>query len=255
MPAIRIIPCLDCDLRTGKAVVVKGKRFQELREIGRPADMAKKYYEEGADELCFLDITASLTGRKTMLETIKEVGKEVFVPLTVGGGIGSLEEARAVFLAGADKVCINTAAVINPSLISQISREYGSQACVVAIDAKKTMEGYRVCIYGGKTPTGLEALAWAKKAQELGAGEILLTSIDADGTRGGFDIPLTRKLSIGLGISVIASGGAGKKQDFLEAARKGKADALLAAGVFHDGTYTIPEIKKFLGRKGITVRH
>ena len=254
MKTVRIIPCLDCDIINGKPMVVKGKKFEGLETVGDPIGLARKYSESGADELCFLDITATIQGRKSMLETIEKAGKEVFIPMTAGGGIRTLEDAKAFFMAGADKICVNSAAVKNPGLIRQVSANYGSQACVVAIDAKKTDRGYEVFIEGGTKGTGLNALEWAKKAQSIGAGEILLTSIDADGTKTGFDIGLTKMVSDALSIPVIASGGAGRKKDFYGVFSAGRADAALAASVFHYGKYGIPEIKQYLKNKGIMVR-
>ena len=273
----RIIPCLD--VKDGR--VVKGVRFLSLRDAGDPVEIAKVYEKQKADELVFLDITASFEDRKTLIDVVREVARNIFMPFTVGGGIRGLEDIRALLNAGADKVSINTAAVKNPLFIHEASKRFGSQCIVVAIDAKsKNTEDRRqksevrsqkialssgicrltsekrweVYINGGRTPTGLDAVQWAKKAQKLGAGEILLTSMDFDGTKDGFDIELTRAVVKNLKIPVIASGGAGKREHFLEVFKKGRADAALAASIFHYGEYTVEEIKKYLKNKGVNVR-
>jgi len=246
----RIIPCLDVD--NGR--VVKGVKFQNLRDAGNPVEVAKAYEEQGADELVFLDITASAQGRSIMLEIVKEVAETVFMPFTVGGGIRTLEDIRKILNAGADKVSINTAGVKNPQLIYEASKKFGSQCIVVAIDAKRKGNSWEVYIHGGRTPTGIDAIEWAKKVEDLGAGEILLTSMDRDGTKKGYDLDLTRAISENVKIPVIASGGAGKKEHFYEAFTKGKADACLAASLFHFKELTIPELKIYLRNKGIHVR-
>lgn len=251
MLAKRIIPCLD--VKDGR--VVKGTHFINLKDAGDPVELASFYDKEGADEVVFLDITASLEGRGTIIELARRCAEEVFVPFTIGGGIGSLEEIRRLLEAGADKVSINTAAVANPSFVREASNNFGAQCIVVAIDAKKVSpEKWEVYIRGGTTPTGLDAVEWAKKVQELGAGEILLTSIDRDGTQMGYDIELTRKVAEAVSIPVIASGGAGNLQHIEEALTIGKADAALIASMVHYRRYTIKEIKEYLTSKGIPVR-
>lgn len=251
MLAKRIIPCLD--VKDGR--VVKGTNFVSLRDAGDPVELASLYEKEQADELVFLDITASLEKRKSMVETIERTAREVFMPLTVGGGISSIEDMRAVLLAGADKTSLNTAAVKDPSLISRGAEAFGNQCVVLAVDAKRRGEdSWKVYINGGHTPTGLDALEWVKKAVSLGAGEILLTSMDADGTKDGFDIPLTRKVAEAVPVPVIASGGAGSLEDFYEVLTAGKADAALAASVFHYRKFTIRQVKEYLRSKGVEVR-
>ncbi len=254
MLAKRIIPCLDVN----KGRVVKGVNFKNLRDAGSPVKNALFYDKEGADELVFLDITASYEKRKPIIDVIRKCAQVVFMPLTVGGGIKDLEDIRTLLKAGADKVSINTAAVKNPELIKKTSEIVGSQSVVVAIDAKKKMKNnkvfWEVYINGGRTPTGLDALKWAERVQKLGAGEILLTSIDYDGTKLGFDIPLTQKLSRIVNIPVIASGGAGNPFHFLEVFKKTRAQAALAASIFHFKEYRIKQIKEFLKREGINVR-
>lgn len=256
----RIIPCLD--VKDGR--VVKGIRFVSLRDAGDPVEIARAYEKQKADELVFLDITASYEGRKTFLDTVRKVAANIFMPFTVGGGIRGIEDIRASLNAGADKVSINTAAVRDPELIRKASRRFGSQCIVVAIDAKKvtshkaqdTSKGVRWEVYthGGRTPTGLDAVSWAKRAEKLGAGEILLTSMDFDGTKDGYDIALTRAVSSSVKIPVIASGGAGKKEHFLDVFKKGKADAALAASIFHYGEYTVKEVKSYLKARGVNIR-
>ncbi|MGC8568457.1 MAG: imidazole glycerol phosphate synthase subunit HisF [Nitrososphaeria archaeon] len=250
MLAKRIIPCLD--VKDGR--VVKGVRFENLREAGDPKELALKYRDEGADEVVFLDISASYEGRKIMIEKVKEVAKVLDIPFTVGGGIRSLQEAREILWSGADKISLNTYAVLNPELITQIADVYGSQSVVVSIDARREGNGYRVYIKGGREATGLEAVMWAKKAEELGAGEILLTSIDRDGTEMGFDLDLTRAVSEAVAVPVIASGGGGKMEHFYQVLTAGKADAALAASVFHFNQLSIPELKSYLKQRGVVVR-
>ncbi|WP_025270640.1 imidazole glycerol phosphate synthase subunit HisF [Hippea sp. KM1] len=250
MLAKRIIPCLDVD----KGRVVKGVNFVELIDAGDPVEQAVIYDKQGADELVFLDITASYEERKTIIDVVERTAQKVFMPLTVGGGIRSIEDIRALLRAGADKVSINSAAVKNPDLINQASRIFGSQCITVAIDAKRTQNGYEVFIKGGREPTGLDAIKWAIEVQKRGAGEILLTSIDADGTKDGYDIELTKMVSEAVDIPVIASGGAGELKHFQEVFEKTQAEAALAASVFHFGIYAIADVKKFLRGMGINVR-
>ncbi len=247
----RIIPCLD--VKDGR--VVKGTNFVQLRDAGDPVELASLYEKEQADELVFLDITASLEKRKSMVKTIEKTAREVFMPLTVGGGITSIEDMRAVLLAGADKTSLNSAAVKNPDLLRKGAEAFGNQCMVLAVDAKRRSENsWEVYIHGGHTPTGLDALDWVKKAVSLGAGEILLTSMDADGTKDGFDIPLTRAVAEAVPVPVIASGGAGRLEDFYEVLTVGKADAALAASVFHYGSFTIRQVKEYLRERGVEVR-
>lgn len=251
MLAKRIIPCLDVkDNR-----VVKGTNFVDLKNAGDPVDLGKKYSDEGADELVFLDITASHEKRKTVVEMVRQVAKNVFIPFTVGGGIDSLEGIEMILGAGADKVSINTAAVKNPGLISEAAGRFGSQCIVVAIDAKKVSVGsWEVFVKGGREPTGLDAVKWAEKVEKLGAGEILLTSMDADGTKHGYDVQLTKKIAEAVNIPVIASGGAGSLESIAEVFKNGKADAALAASIFHYGRYTIKQVKEYMRKQGIVVR-
>jgi len=250
----RIIPCLDCDLSVPEGRVVKGIKFKQIRYAGEPAELARKYSDEGADELVFLDITASHERRETMIHVIEKTAKEVFIPLTVGGGIKSTEDMRRILRAGADKISINTAAIQNPDLISEGAEEFGNQCIVVAIDAKREGESWTCYIYGGREPTGIDAVEWARKVESIGAGEILLTSMDRDGTKDGYDLELTRTISEEVNIPVIASGGVGNPEHIYEAFTKGKADAALAASIFHFGEYPIPVVKKYLQEKGIPVR-
>lgn len=251
MLAKRIIPCLD--VKAGR--VVKGTNFVFLRDAGDPVELAAQYEREQADELTFLDITASVEGRKAMLDVIERTAREVFMPLTVGGGISTMEDIRAVLMAGADKTSLNTAAVMTPELIQKGAEAYGAQCMVLAVDAKKkTSSGWGVYIHGGRTATGLDVLEWVRKAVTLGAGEILLTSMDADGTQDGFDLDLTRAVAEEVPVPVIASGGAGKLEDFYRVLTEGKADAALAASVFHYGTFRIKEVKDYLSRRGVVVR-
>lgn len=250
----RIIPCLDV---TGGRVV-KGTSFTDLRDAGDPVDLAAFYYEQGADELVFLDIGATPEGRETMVGVIEHVAEQVFIPLTVGGGLRSTRDMRTMLQAGADKTAINTAAVLNPGLISEGAKRFGSQCIVVAIDAKRTNGSgnpeWEVCTHGGRKPTGIDALEWARKAVALGAGEILLTSWDADGQKAGYDLKLTRTISETVSVPVIASGGAGTIEHLYEALVEGKADAVLAASIFHYRTYSIRQVKEYLASKGIAVR-
>ena len=268
----RIIPCLDVTLDDAGGTVVKGVEFVDLRKAGDPVELAKRYNQQGADELVFLDITASHEGRATMIDVIERTANEVFIPLTVGGGIASVGEVRQILRAGADKVGINTAAVKNPKIIKEASEIFGSQCIVTAIDCKRngnikdnpdktiiTLEDgtpawYEVVIYGGRQPTGIDAVQWAEKVEELGSGEILLTSMDRDGTYDGFDIPITKTISEALEIPVIASGGVGNPEHIYEGFTDGKADAALAASIFHFSEYTVDDVKKYLQDKGIPVR-
>ena len=248
----RIIPCLDID--AGR--VVKGVNFVNIIDAGDPVEVAKGYSAQGADEIAFLDITATKQRRGTLSEVVSKVAEQVFVPLTVGGGIRSLEDVSTMLLAGADKVSINSAAVTEPGLVSECSNKFGSQCIVVAIDAKKRVgkEGWEIFTHGGTRPTGIDAIEWAKKMKISGAGELLVTSMDRDGTKKGFDIKLTSAISDAVDIPVIASGGVGNLEHLLEGLIKGKADAVLAASIFHFGTYSIYEVKQFLKGKGVNVR-
>jgi cyclase len=250
MLAKRIIPCLDVD----KGRVVKGVKFQNLRDAGDPVEVAKSYEEQSADELVFLDITASAEERKIMIEVVQRVAETIFIPFTVGGGVSSLEDIRRLLSAGADKVSINTAAVKNPQLIYESAKRFGSQCIVVAIDAKRSERGWEVYIHGGRTPTGLDAVEWAKRVEGLGAGEILLTSMDADGTKKGYDMELCRAVASAVSIPVIASGGAGTMEHFYEVFTKTNVDAALAASLFHFKEVSIPELKAYLKNKGVHVR-
>lgn len=252
MLAKRIIPCLDV---TGGRVV-KGTNFVNLRDAGDPVDLAAFYDREGADELVFLDITASSDGRATMLEVVRRTAEEVFIPFTVGGGIRTIEDIRIMLAAGADKVSVNTAALQNPSLISDGANKFGTQCIVLAVDAKRASEPgkWEVYIHGGRTPTGIDALEWIKRGEELGAGEILLTSMDCDGTKDGYDIELTRAVAELVNIPVIASGGVGNLEHIREGLDEGKADAALAASIFHFGEYSIKETKEYLRERGVVVR-
>lgn len=246
----RIIPCLD--IKDGR--VVKGVQFQGLQDAGDPVSVAKIYNDAGADELVFLDITASYEKRNIILDVVKKTAECIFIPLTVGGGIDSTEQIRKVLLHGADKVSLNSAAVKNPTLITEAAKRFGSQCIVVAIDVKKINNQYKVFIRGGREETDLEALEWGREVQRLGAGEILLTSMDSDGTKDGFDIEITRKMSEELSIPVIASGGAGKLDDFYDVLTHGKADAALAASLFHYGQLTVEEVKAYLNNTHVAVR-
>jgi cyclase len=248
--ARRIIPCLDTD----GARVVKGINFSALRDAGDPAELAARYNAEGADELIVLDIAASRDRRPTFLETIRRVAAELAIPLTAGGGIRTLDDARAVVRAGADKITVNTAAVEQPDLISRLSEEFGAQAVVLAIDAQLETEHWDVRIRGGRDSARLDALTWAQQGVALGAGEILLTSVDRDGTQSGFDIALTAAISRSVSVPVIASGGARLPEHFLQVFRQGAADAALAASILHDNTQSIRTLKQFLSQRGIPVR-
>ena len=267
MFAKRIIPCLDC--KDGR--VVKGVRFINLRDAGDPAELAEMYNREGADELVMLDISASREGRATLMDTVKRVARKLFIPLTVGGGVRTLDDGRRLLGAGSDKVAMNTAAVETPEVITELAKQFGSQAVVVAIDARRVAPGFspadaalkggairatrwEVVTYGGTRPTGLDALDWAKRVAKLGAGEILLTSMDADGTQAGFDCQLTSAISKAVPIPVIASGGAGGPEHFAEVFLKGAADAALAASIFHFETHTIRSLKEYLRERGVSVR-
>lgn len=250
MLAKRIIPCLD--VKDGR--VVKGVNFENLRDAGDPVEIAEYYNAQGADEIVFLDITATNEKRKTIAEVVRKTAEKVFVPLTVGGGISGVEDFRVLLNAGADKVSVNSAAIKNPELISKAAAKFGSQCVVTAIDAKKTPDGWRVYINGGRINTGLDAIEWAKEAERLGAGEILLTSMDADGTKEGFDIPLTELVSKSVGIPVIASGGCGSLEHFSDVFEQTGADAALAATLFHYRELTIGEVKRHLREKNIWVR-
>jgi cyclase len=246
----RIIPCLD--IKEGR--VVKGVKFLGLRDAGDPVEVAQLYDQQQADELVFLDITASFEKRKTLVELVERIARNIFMPFTVGGGVGDVADIRDLLNAGADKVSINTAAVRCPELISDAARKFGSQCIVVAIDAKKQSEGWQVYINGGRTPVELDALEWSKKAAELGAGEILLTSMDYDGTKDGYDLELTRRVSAGINIPVIASGGAGSLEHFYTVLVDAGADAALAASLFHYQEYAVKQVKEYLKQKGVSVR-
>ncbi len=249
--AKRIIPCLD--VTAGR--VVKGVNFVELRDAGDPVEIARRYDEQGADELTFLDITASSDDRDLILHIIEDVASQVFIPLTVGGGVRVVDDVRRLLNAGADKISINTSAVTNPQLVADAADKYGSQCIVVAIDAKRSAAGHwEVFTHGGRKPTGLDAVEWARKMQSLGAGEILLTSMDRDGTKVGFDLPLTRAVSDAVSIPVIASGGVGGLQDLADGITEGHADAVLAASIFHYGQHTVQEAKQYMAAKGIPMR-
>ncbi len=251
MLAKRIIPCLDV---TGGRVV-KGVNFTELRDAGDPVEIARRYDGQGADEITFLDITASSDGRDLILPIIEAVASTVFIPLTVGGGVRKVEDVRRLLNAGADKVSMNTSAVTNPQLVHDASQKHGSQCIVVAIDAKQVAPGkWEVFTHGGRNPTGLDAVEWARKMESLGAGELLLTSMDRDGTRSGFDLGLTRAVSDAVGIPVIASGGVGGLQDLADGILEGHADAVLAASIFHYGQHTVGEAKRFMQTRGIPMR-
>lgn len=253
MLAKRIIPCLD--VKDGR--VVKGVHFVNLRDAGDPVEHARFYNAEGADELVFLDITASYEGRATTVEMVRRVASEVFMPFAVGGGVRTVEDIRTLLLAGADKVSINTAAVRNPSLLTEAAERFGSQCIIIAVDAKRVSldpPRWEVYVNGGRTPTGLDALEWTVRAVELGAGEVLLTSMDADGTLAGYDIALTRAVAEAVSVPVIASGGAGKLEHFAEVLTEGRADAALAASLFHDRVLSIGQVKEYLAAQGIPVR-
>ncbi len=248
----RIIPCLDV---TGGRVV-KGTKFLNLRDAGNAVELAAFYDQEGADELVFLDITASSDNRETVVEMVQQVAEQIFIPFTIGGGIRTISDINRMLAAGADKVAVNTAAALKPELIEEGARYFGSQCIVLAIDAKrrKDQPGWEVYLHGGRTPTGIDALEWARRGAELGAGEILLTSMDRDGTRDGYDLELTRAVSEAVGVPVIASGGVGDLQHIYEGVTSGKADAALAASIFHFGDYSILQAKEYLKQRGAPVR-
>ncbi|HUW66836.1 MAG TPA: imidazole glycerol phosphate synthase subunit HisF [Candidatus Nanoarchaeia archaeon] len=268
----RIIPCLDVTLDEAGGCVVKGIEFVDLRRAGDPVELAKEYNQQGADELVFLDITASHEGRSTMIDVIERTADEVFIPLTVGGGINSIRDIKVILRSGADKVSINTAAIKDPSLIERSSKIFGSQCIVTAIDCRRnpdisdgnnksiiTLEDgtpawYEVVIYGGRTPTGIDAVLWAKQVESLGAGEILLTSMNRDGTYDGYDLPITRTISDSVNIPVIASGGASGPEHMYDAFVDGHADAALAASIFHFGEYTVDDTKEYLNNRNVSVR-
>lgn len=249
--AKRIIPCLD--VTAGR--VVKGINFVELRDAGDPVEIASRYDEQGADEITFLDITATSDGRDLILHIIEAVASKVFIPLTVGGGVRAVEDVRRLLNAGADKVSMNSAAVSNPQLVFDAAQKYGSQCIVVAIDAKQSSDGrWEVFTHGGRKPTGIDVVEWAQKMEQLGAGELLLTSMDRDGTKSGFDLALTRAVSDAVNVPVIASGGVGGLQDLADGIKDGHADAVLAASIFHYGQHTVGEAKRFMDAQGIPVR-
>ena len=248
--AKRVIPCLD--VTAGR--VVKGVNFVDLRDAGDPVEIAARYDAEGADELAFLDITASSDARDIILEVIERVAERVFIPLTVGGGVRRVEDVRRLLNAGADKVSINTAAVQNPELVRAASGKVGNQCIVVAIDAKRKDEGWEVYTHGGRNPTGIDAVQWARRMAGAGAGEILLTSMDRDGTRDGFDLALTRAVAEAVSVPVIASGGVGSREHLAEGVLEGRADAVLAASVFHFGDFTVRQAKEYMQSRGIEVR-
>lgn len=253
--AKRIIPCLDVE--NGR--VVKGVQFVDIRDAGDPVEVARRYDEQGADEITFLDITASHEGRDTTLHTVERMASEVFIPLTVGGGIRKLEDIRNLLNAGADKVSINTTAVFNPEFVGEASARFGAQCIVVAIDAKRVSATdepgrWEIFTHGGRKPTGLDAVEWARRMTALGAGEILLTSMDCDGTKAGFDLALTRAISDAVSVPVIASGGVGNLEHLAQGVLEGKADAVLAASIFHFGEYTVQEAKAYMAAKGIEMR-
>ena len=253
MRVIRIIPCLDVD----KGRVVKGVNFVDLRDAGDPVELASVYNQQGADEIVFLDITASSDSRETLYEVVRRTAEEIFIPFTVGGGIRSVEDVRQILRLGADKVSLNTAAVLRPDLISDVANEFGNQCVVVAIDARRseiTSCGFEVFTHGGREGTGVSLLEWVKKAVEKGAGEILLTSMDRDGTKDGFDIEMLKTVSQKVSVPLIASGGAGSAKDMVDGAMLGDADALLAASIFHFGEMTVPEVRKELLKAGLSVR-
>lgn len=252
--AKRIIPCLDVD----KGRVVKGVQFVDIRDAGDPVEIARRYNEQGADEITFLDITASHEARDTTLMTVERMAGEVFIPLTVGGGVRELQDIRNLLNAGADKVAINSAAIHNPEFVGEAAQRFGSQCIVVAIDAKQVRQGdeprWEIFTHGGRKPTGINAIEWAKKMTALGAGEILLTSMDRDGTKNGFDLDLTSRISDSVPVPVIASGGVGQLQHLVDGIIEGRADAVLAASIFHFGEHTVPEAKQYMAECGIDIR-
>jgi cyclase len=254
--AVRVIPCLDVD----EGRVVKGVNFIDLVDAGDPVELAARYDSQGADELVFLDITASSDARDTIVDVARRTAEQVYIPFTIGGGIRSVEDARRLLRVGADKTAVNSAAVARPELISELAREFGSQCVVASIDARRSTgpeapeSGYEVFVHGGRTPTGLDAVVWAREVERLGAGEIMLTSMDRDGTRDGFDIGLTSTISEAVGIPVIASGGVGTLDHLADGVLDGHADAVLAASIFHFGEHTVAEAKTLMASRGITVR-
>ena len=252
--AKRIIPCLDVD----KGRVVKGVQFVDIRDAGDPVEVARRYNEQGADEITFLDITASHEDRDTTLHTVERMAGEVFIPLTVGGGVRELQDIRNLLNAGADKVAINSAAIHNPEFVREAAQRFGSQCIVVAIDAKQVEQGdnprWEIFTHGGRKPTGINAIEWAEKMADFGAGEILLTSMDRDGTKNGFDLNLTSRISDAFNVPVIASGGVGNLQHLVDGILEGKADAVLAASIFHFAEYTVPEAKEYMAQRGVNVR-
>ena len=252
--AKRIIPCLDVD----KGRVVKGVQFVDIRDAGDPVEVARRYNEQGADEITFLDITASHEARDTTLHTVERMAGQVFIPLTVGGGVRELQDIRNLLNAGADKVAINSAAIHNPEFVREAAQRFGSQCIVVAIDAKQVEQGaqprWEIFTHGGRKPTGINAIEWAEKMTAYGAGEILLTSMDRDGTKNGFDLDLTSRISDAVNVPVIASGGVGNLQHLVDGIIEGKADAVLAASIFHFGEHTVPEAKQYMAERGIAVR-
>ncbi|MHB1925330.1 MAG: imidazole glycerol phosphate synthase subunit HisF [Acidimicrobiales bacterium] len=254
MRTVRVIPCLDVD--AGR--VVKGVQFENLRDAGDPVELASLYADQGADEVVFLDITASSEGRDTMVEVVRETAEQVFIPLTVGGGVRSVDDARALLRAGAEKVGVNSAAVADPALIRRMAEEFGSQCVVVSLDARRVgPQGsgrYEVYTHGGRNPSGIDAVSWARICERLGAGEILLTSMDADGGQAGFDLGLTRLVADACRIPVVASGGVGRLQDLVDGALQGGADAVLAASIFHYGRHTVAEAKAYMAERGVLVR-
>ncbi len=253
MRAVRVVPCLDVD--AGR--VVKGTNFVNLRDAGDPVELAARYDAEGADEVVFLDITASSDARRTLVEVARRTAEEVFIPFTVGGGVRTVDDARRLLRAGADKVSVNTAAVRRPELVPELASEFGAQCVVVAIDARRApgaAKGWKVYTHGGRVPSGLDVLAWARECERLGAGEILLTSMDRDGTRDGFDLELTRAVVDATTVPVVASGGVGTLEHLAEGALYGGADAVLAASIFHYGEFSVGQAKAYLATRGVTVR-
>lgn len=254
MKSVRVIPCLDVD----KGRVVKGVKFQDIRDAGDPVELAARYDAQGADEVIFLDITASSERRNTTVEMARHAAEELYIPFTVGGGVRSVEDARKLLRVGADKVGVNTAAVERPGVLAEIAAEFGNQCVVVAIDAKRspgtTLSGFEVYVHGGRTPTGIDAVEWAIQATTSGAGEVMLTSMDGDGTRTGYDNELTRAVADAVGVPVIASGGVGTLDHLVEGVTQGHADAVLAASIFHFGEHTVAEAKTALEQAGVTVR-
>ncbi len=253
--AKRIIPCLDCD----KGRVVKGVKFLDIRDAGDPVEISKRYSDAGADEITFLDITASSEGRETTVHTVEAIASQVFIPLTVGGGIRTLEDIRTMLNAGADKVSINTAAVFTPEFVREAAERFGSQCIVVAMDAKKVSgagepDRWEIFTHGGRKATGIDVVEWAKRMVSYGAGEILLTSMDRDGTKSGFDLALNKAVSESVSVPIIASGGVGNLQDLVDGVLLGQADAVLAASIFHFGEFSIPQAKRYMAEKGITMR-